>query len=96
MKAGKGRLTFFAVLGFIIVSMGFSVIFGDRGLLHLQKLRVELATIEAATDDLAKENKRLAREIDLLKNNSRYIEKVAREELGLVKGDEIVYKRLKE
>ena len=96
MGTNKGRLAFFAVLGFIVVGMGYSIVFGERGLLHLQKLRVELATINAESNDLLEENMRLTREIELLKTDPRYIEKIAREELGLAKRDEIVYKRLKD
>ena len=95
MKKGKSRLTFFVVLSCIVLCMGYFSVFGDRGILHLQKLKAELSTITAASDELNRKNAELKKEIQLLKNDPRYIEKIAREELGLARKDEMVYKRVK-
>ena len=43
---------------------------------------------------LERENARLKKEIKLLNSDPRYIEKIAREELGLARNDEMVYKRV--
>ncbi|WP_035273808.1 FtsB family cell division protein [Desulfogranum japonicum] len=40
---------------------------------------------------MQKENEQLAQEIDLLKNDEKYIENVARKEYGLLKKNEEVY-----
>jgi cell division protein FtsB len=40
---------------------------------------------------LQEENRRLAEQIQRLKNSNEEVEKIAREELGLVKKGEIVY-----
>jgi cell division protein FtsB len=75
--------------------MGYFSVFGDRGILHLQKLRAELCTVSAASEDLDRENVKLKKEIQLLNSDPRYIGKIAREELGLAREDEMVYKRVK-
>ncbi len=56
------------------------------------------ASLQAELDKITNENKllekdirRLAAEAKALRDNSKYIEKVAREELGLLRPDEIVF-----
>ena len=95
MKKGKSGLTSFVVLGCIVLFMGYFVVFGERGILYLQKLRSELEIVSAASCDLRAENERLKNEITLLQNDTRSIEKIAREKLGLVKKNEIIYKKVK-
>jgi cell division protein FtsB len=53
------------------------------------QLRQELATMQGQNLKLIETNKRLALEIEALKTRRDYQEKVVREELGLVRPDEI-------
>ena len=55
------------------------------------ELNVYIYELEDEINDLQKENKLLAERIDLL-NTNPYIEKIAREELDMVKPNEILYK----
>ena len=57
----------------------------------MARLQEELAELEDYNNKLKTENKELRKEIGLLKNNLRYLEEVARSELGLVKEGELVY-----
>ena len=43
-------------------------------------------------EELEKENANLTTEIDRLKNDSLYIEKIARKELGMIRQGEIIYR----
>lgn len=61
------------------------------GYLDLRKVGQRLARIEAENRRLIQENKRLEEEIKALEGDPFYIEKIAREELGMVKKGEIVY-----
>ncbi len=54
-------------------------------------LKKELAEIEADKRNLTAENEKLKEYMYLLRNNKRFIENIAREELGLVRNGEIVY-----
>ena len=65
--------------------------FGEKGLLKVYRLRRELREIERANMELRRENERLRAEIDNLRTNNKYIEELARRELGLVRKGEIVY-----
>ena len=64
---------------------------GERGLMNVFSLKNELKEIENYNQILKKENGRLNDYIYLLKNDQRYIEKIAREELGLVRTEELIY-----
>ena len=77
---------------FLLVSvMIFFTFFGDKGLLQVYRLRRELREIERVNMELRQENERLRGEIGNLRTNKKYIEELARRELGLVKKGEIVY-----
>ncbi len=71
--------------------MIFFTFFGDKGLLQVYRLRRELKEIERVNMELQQENDRLRAEIDNVKTNKKYVEELARRELGLVKKGEIVY-----
>ncbi len=77
---------------FLLVSvMIFFAFFGDKGLLQVYRLRGELEEIERVNAELRTENDKLRAEIDNLRTNKKYIEELARRELGLVKKGEIIY-----
>lgn len=71
----------------------FSLVFikGDKGYLHFRNLRNTYSKLKSQNRDIEEENKRLLVEIKNLKENPDYIERLAREELGLAKKDEIVF-----
>jgi cell division protein FtsB len=74
-----------------LVALIVGALFGDRGLLHLldQRRRAEILAGEVA--DLQAENARLATAIAALRSDPRAIERLAREELGMVRADETVF-----
>jgi cell division protein FtsB len=67
-----------------------TAIFGDTGVLHLQRLRAELAALHRAVQVLEAENERLSRAIAALRTDPAALERIAREELGLVRPGERV------
>ncbi len=75
---------------FILV-VSIVAIFGDKGLVEAYGLKKERDSIVAHIDKLKEDNKLLEDDIDLLKTDKRYVEMVARNELGLVGKDEIIY-----
>jgi len=66
--------------------------FGENGLTDLYKLKKEKDNLSKKTDELKKENLSLYREIERLKNDPRYVEDVARKELGVIGKDEVIIK----
>ena len=64
---------------------------GDQGLIRLFELRSDYARILGQNGELQADNARLEAEVKELREDPEAIEKIAREELGMVKQDEIVY-----
>lgn len=75
-----------------LITLVILTIFGQRGFVHMIKLKEELREIENKNAQLKGENESLKKEIDLLKNDLKYLEEIARNELGLIKDDETVYR----
>lgn len=80
------------LIGSLIVLLSLVTIVGERGALHLWRLRGEKSRLDAQNYRLQKENESLRRRVDGIRNDEDYLEKAAREELNLVRPGEIVYR----
>jgi cell division protein FtsB len=87
MKVGKILLLFLIVAGFFIL-------FGNRGILDNYRLNQKLTDLKKGNEEIVVKNDALKKEILLLRNDLRYIEKVARDELGMVRQNDKVYRRI--
>ena len=76
----------------IILFVGFFIVFGNRGLLDNQRLKEKLAELRAENARLEAVNGTLRREAVLVREEARYIESVARQELGMVKRGDLIYR----
>jgi cell division protein FtsB len=65
---------------------------GDNGLVELSRLRSTQGDLIKANERLTQENMRLYRTIDRLQNDLSYVENVARQELGMIRSDELIFK----
>jgi cell division protein FtsB len=70
----------------------FFVVFGENGSIDLNRLKVEKDRLLQKNTELKQENISLYREIDRLKNDPKYLENVARQELGVIGKDEVIFK----
>ncbi|MCD6486533.1 MAG: septum formation initiator family protein [Syntrophobacterales bacterium] len=75
----------------IFIIMVLLIIFGNKGFMDYRVLKEKQAALEEANECTISENRELKREIMLLKTDLRYIESVARRELGMVKKGDTVY-----
>jgi cell division protein FtsB len=80
------------VLGFFLLLLCVLTAVGDRGVLHLWRLRGEKAKLDEENYRLQRENETLRQRISKLRNDNSYLEKLAREELNLVRPGEIIYR----
>jgi cell division protein FtsB len=71
--------------------LGASTVVGERGLLHLWKLRQEQRELQAEAFATLRENEELRSRIDRLQTDDEFLEKVARETLKFTQRGEIVY-----
>lgn len=61
--------------------------------MQIYHLKEEREKIQIATGRLSEENRKLDQQIERMKKNKKEeVERIAREELGLVKKGEIIYK----
>ena len=77
-------------LALVLIMLGFAF-WGDRGILHMVKLSNQKDALEQKVADIKSQNEALRAEITSLRGDRRYIEHVARTELGMVREDERVF-----
>ncbi len=79
-----------AVFGLLTVAMLLLAVFNEKGAIEVHARADKLTTIESEINKLETDNKNLTSEIQSLRSDPNTIEKLAREELKLVKPGEIV------
>ncbi len=84
----RKRILLFTLFLFLI--LGFLTFLGDKGILHLLRLQKELVRIKETNTKMEGENRNLREEVRRL-HEKRYIEEIARKELGMIKEGEIIY-----
>jgi cell division protein FtsB len=77
------------VAGVLALLLG-AALFGENGLLHLRRLRADVEALHRDVQALEVENERLSRAIVELRSDPAAIERIAREDLGLVRPGERV------
>ena len=88
MKSKTIKKILFAVFLLIVVYFFFG---GDYNIYNLWKFRQKEKELHSEIQNSEKEKKQLTTEIERLKNDSTYIEKIAREDFKMGKPDEKVY-----
>lgn len=81
-----------AASAFALFSLLFFIVFGEHGLVDLNSLQKERDQLVEKNEILRHENLTLSAEIDRLQHDPKYIEKIARQELGMVGQDELILK----
>lgn len=79
------------VIVLIIIAVIWLLVAPGTGLYSLMKQRRTTVELEKQTESLMKTNEQLRAEIDRLKHDDAYLEKVAREKYGLLKKNERVF-----
>ena len=80
----------FGLLVFTMVSVPL-LIFDDKSLPRYQSLRAELTRSESNSAQLAREVEQLKREVERLKEDPHAIERIARDDLGMVRPGELIF-----
>ena len=79
-------------LGGLILLLAVVTVVSERGAIHLWRLRGEKSRIDEHNYRLQKDNEALRQRVSRIRNDNHYLEKLAREELNLVRPDEIIYR----
>jgi cell division protein FtsB len=85
MKVGRYLLLF-------VVFMALIISFGNRGLVDNYKMQEKLRALEKTNENISNANGELKQTIMLLRSDPATIERIARDELGMVKPGDIVYR----
>jgi len=88
----KRRLIFFTFTLLFFFYLAISLIFGDMGFRKYIELNKRKAHLQNQIKEMEKENKELRSDIKLLKEDPFYKEKQAREDFGLSKPDEYIFR----
>ncbi|MCX5833088.1 MAG: septum formation initiator family protein [Deltaproteobacteria bacterium] len=85
MKIGRYILIILLILGYLIL-------FGKNGIVDNYRLGKKLTALSAGNEELAREIESLRAEVLLLRKDAKYIEGLARQELGMVKRRDLIYR----
>lgn len=80
--------TIYIIISVIVVVF----LFANSGFRRLVRRYWELYELKGELSQLEKENQLLKREVYLLENDSTYIERIARKELGFIAPGEVEYR----
>jgi len=80
----------FGLLILAIVSVPLSIL-DEQGLPRYRALRGELAEVERVNDRLRRDVEQLHRDVNGLRQDPEAIERIARDELGMIREDEILF-----
>lgn len=85
MKVGRYLVIFLILMAFLIT-------FGNRGFVDNYLMNERLVQLKLLNDGVTAENNELKKKIVLLRSDLAYIELLARNELGMVKKGDMVYR----
>jgi cell division protein FtsB len=88
MKIGRYLVVFLFLMALLIT-------FGNRGIVDNYLMSKRLAQLNSQNGMIAAESDELKRKILLLRGDLTYIESIARNELGMVKKGDVVYRLAK-
>ena len=92
----RNLFTYIVIFSFVAAISLTWLTFGRHGLIDLYKMQKEKERCLAILKHLKERKRLLADEITRLKEDNKYFESVAREQLGMIKDNEIVYRFKKE
>ena len=83
----------FGLAAFFFITLFLVVIFGRNGYIDLKRLQAEHRVLVEKNEKIASENRRLSRSVQRLKKNDpAYIQNLAKQELGMIAEDEVIFK----
>lgn len=96
-KAGpnKGKIIYWLVGGLTVLLLG-TAVFGRDGVLAVIVNQKRLEDLRSEIAELRENNLRMKKQIYSLRNDLTSVERIAREDLGLVKPGETVYEFIPE
>jgi cell division protein FtsB len=92
----EGKLLFRISIAIALLVLLWIVFAPGSGMFHLHQQKKHLAELKTEHEVLTQQNKEMKEDIERLQTDKGYLEKVAREDLGMLKKNEIVFDFAKE
>ena len=92
LQKGRHREKIGRYILIILLILGYLILFGKSGIWDNYRLGKKLTALSAANEEFAREIESLRTEVLLLRKDPKYIEGLARQELGMVKRGDLVYR----
>lgn len=86
----RQNLNWFLALGLALLLV--QDVFGTHGLLAMRRAQKEAVRVQLEIDQINQENRRLQENVKALKTDPAAIERIAREEMGLARPGEYIFK----
>lgn len=80
------------ILGIALVALAVHDIFGAHGFLAMRRTQKEMEQVRANIERLDHDNSALADQVSALKTDPKTIERIAREEIGLARPGEKIFR----
>jgi cell division protein FtsB len=80
------------ILGLALFALLVHDIFGAHGFIAMRRTQKQIEQVRERIGKLNDENKSLSNQVNSLKTDPKAIERIAREEMGLARPGEIIYK----
>jgi len=80
------------ILGVALAALAIHDIFGAHGFLAMRQTQKEMERVRANIERLDHDNSALAEQVNALKTDPKTIERIAREEIGLARPGEKIFK----
>jgi cell division protein FtsB len=86
----RQNASWFLALGLALLLL--QDVFGTHGLIAMRRAQKEAASIQREIDQIDQENRKLQENVKALKSDPAAIERIAREEMGLARPGEYIFK----
>jgi cell division protein FtsB len=80
------------ILGLGLFALLVHDVFGPHGFIAMRRTQMEIEQIREQIGKMNEENKSLAEQVNSLKTDPKSIERIAREEMGLARPGEMIFK----
>jgi cell division protein FtsB len=81
-----------AILGLALLLLAIHDVFGSHGLLAMRRTQSQIHELRGQIDQLSQENSGLSKQVQALRTDPKAVERIAREEMGLARPGEMIFK----
>ncbi len=90
-RSARRNKVLFAAGTLLVLYFLASFILGEMGLVKYYRMKAQYSTLSAEIAKLKQDNAKLVKDVHALRSDPAYLERVARDKLGLARQGEIVY-----